>query len=200
MTEANPIPEAPTDWTGHLVDQLSTHWTLHLRPKLEGLTDDEYLWEPVDGCWSLRQRGKERTELALGSGDTVMEVAYPEPDDPPFTTIAWRLAHISVWVLGLRNMNHFGGPETGFSIANYAPSAAAALAQLDEAVAHWLAGVAELSPDRLHEPVGEAEGPFAEHPYASLVLHVNREVIHHGAEVLVLRDLHAHRQGDADGR
>ena len=54
-------------------------------------------------------------------------------------------------------------------------------------------GVAELSLDDLARPVGPAEGPFAEHPYAELVLHINREVIHHGAEILLLRDLYRAR-------
>ena len=30
---------------------------------------------------------------------------------------------------------------------------------------------------------------------AALVLHINRELIHHGAEVALLRDLYAHRAG-----
>ena len=51
----------------------------------------------------------------------------------------------------------------------------------------WL-GQADLA-----RPVGEAEGPFAEHPYAELVLHINREAIHHLAEVLLLRDLYRNR-------
>jgi hypothetical protein len=29
---------------------------------------------------------------------------------------------------------------------------------------------------------------------AELVLHINREVIHHGAEIALLRDLYAHRR------
>jgi hypothetical protein len=28
---------------------------------------------------------------------------------------------------------------------------------------------------------------------ATLILHINREVIHHGAEIALLRDLYAHR-------
>ncbi|WP_460777513.1 hypothetical protein [Nocardiopsis nanhaiensis] len=39
-------------------------------------------------------------------------------------------------------------------------------------------------------PVGEAEGEWAAYPMATLVLHVNREIIHHGAETALLRDLH----------
>jgi hypothetical protein len=39
-------------------------------------------------------------------------------------------------------------------------------------------------------PVGEAEGEYAALPYAALVLHINREAIHHMAEVALLRDLY----------
>jgi hypothetical protein len=201
MSVVDAIPEPPSDWNDHLVEQLADHWTRHLRPGLQGLTDEEYFWEPTPGAWSLRPRGTERTELALGSGEMVMEGAYPEPHDPPLTTIAWRLAHIAVWVLGIRNANHFAGPETGslFSTAEYAPTASTALAQLDEAIERWFDGVRSLGVDRLSEPVGEAEGPYAAHPYAALVLHVNREVIHHGAEILLLRQLYGQRSDRHDG-
>ncbi len=42
-------------------------------------------------------------------------------------------------------------------------------------------------------PCGPAEGPFAEYPMAILVLHINRETLHHGAEIALLRDLYANR-------
>jgi hypothetical protein len=37
---------------------------------------------------------------------------------------------------------------------------------------------------------GEAEGPYAELSYLALILHINREAIHHTAEILLLRDLY----------
>ena len=46
--------DAVIDWTGELLDQLDGHWTHQLRPRLDGLTDQEYLWEPVPGCWNVR--------------------------------------------------------------------------------------------------------------------------------------------------
>jgi hypothetical protein len=42
----------------------------------------------------------------------------------------------------------------------------------------------------LAKPVGPAEGAYAESPMAELVLHISREAIHHGAEILLLRDLY----------
>ena len=45
----------------------------------------------------------------------------------------------------------------------------------------------------LTRPCGPAEGPFAAEPMATLVLHINREMLHHGAEVPLLRNLYANR-------
>ena len=76
---------------------------------------------------------------------------------------------------------------------HYAGTAAQALQQLDEAYAAWLAGVTSLDDAGLARPCGPAEGPFAEYPMARLVLHINREALHHGAEIALLRDLYANR-------
>jgi hypothetical protein len=40
---------------------------------------------------------------------------------------------------------------------------------------------------------GEFVIDFAEYPMATLVLDVNREALHHGAEIALLRDLYANR-------
>ena len=42
------------DWTDQLVDQLDLHWRTQLRPRLDGLTDDEYFWEAAQPAWSVR--------------------------------------------------------------------------------------------------------------------------------------------------
>jgi hypothetical protein len=174
-----------------LVDQLDFHWTHQLRPRLDGLTDVEYFAEPVAGCWSVRPRGASTAAVQAGSGDFVIEFDYDEPDPPPVTTIAWRLGHLIVGVLGSRNAAHFGGPPVDYPSFRYAGTAAEALGQLDAAYDVWTAGVRALGVDGLHRPCGPAEGPFAERSLAELVLHINREVIHHGAEIAVLRDLWA---------
>ena len=64
--------------------------------------------------------------------------------------------------------------------------------QLGDAYAAWTAGVRGLGADGLLRLCGPAEGPFSEYPMAALVLHINREVIHHAAEVALLRDLYLH--------
>jgi hypothetical protein len=179
------------DWNHLLLDQLTWHWDSFVRPRIDTLTDDEYFWEPAAGCWSVRPRGT--SAAAVGSGEFTIDYASPEPDPPPVTTIAWRLGHLIVGVFGGRNASHFGGPPIGYDDFAYAGSAREALRQLDEVYATWVDGVRGLGADGLARPCGPAEGPYAEHPLAALVLHINREALHHGAEVLLLRDLYRAR-------
>lgn len=179
-------------WNPLLREQLSWHWSHQLRQRLEGLTDDEYFWEPVPDCWNVRPRGTGTAPVQAGSGAMTIDFAFPPPDPPPVTTISWRLGHVIVGVLAMRNASHFGGEPTDYQSFEYAPTAAAALAQLDAEYAAWLAGVESLGEDGLSRPCGEAEGPYGDMPMATLVLHINREVIHHLSEVCLLRDLYLH--------
>jgi DinB family protein len=178
------------DWNAMLVEQLDWLWQNQARPRLEGLTDAEYFWEPVPGGWSVRPRGGADDGDLHGSGDFGLQFSYPPPEPPPVTTIAWRLAHITVGVLGMRSASHFGGPAMTWDSFPYAGSAAEALAQLESAYRNWIFGVRALGADGLARPCGPAEGPYAASPLAELVLHINREVIHHGAEIALLRDLY----------
>jgi hypothetical protein len=189
MKDANSetVPMTPADL---LSDQLRWHWDNHLRPHLEGLSDDEYFWEPVPGCWSLRPRAESTSAMAAGSGDLVADFAVPEPSPAPVTTIAWRIGHLLVGVFGMRNASHFGGPPIDYMTVDWPTSAAAALERLDAAYDLWMSSISDLDRDALARPIGEAEGPWAELPMAALILHIHREVIHHGAEILLLRDLY----------
>jgi hypothetical protein len=180
-------------WNETLLDQVDFHYRVMFRPRVEGLTDPEYLWEPVPGCWSIRPRGTSTSPAPIGAGDLQRDDAPDDPDPAPVTTIAWRMAHLTVECLSMRTMNHFGGPAAHWETWEYTDHADQALAQLDAAYDAWSAGVRNLGEEGLARPVGPAEGPFAESPYADLVLHINRELIHHGAEICLLRDLYAHR-------
>ncbi|TYK42811.1 DinB family protein [Actinomadura decatromicini] len=179
-------------WNPRLRDQLTWHWSRQLRPRLDGLTNEEYFWEPVPGCWSVRPRETGDAPVQGGPGAMAIDFAVPEPDPPPFTTIAWRLGHVIVGVLAMRNAAHFGRASTDYNSFEYATTASTALAQLDTEYARWLTGVESLDETGLERPCGEAEGPYADRPLAALVLHINRELIHHLAEVCLLRDLYLH--------
>jgi hypothetical protein len=181
------------DWNATLLDQLRGHWSDILRPKLDGLTDEELLWEPVAGMWSVRRPGESSAPVQAGSGGWLADWAWPEPDPPPVTTIAWRVGHLVIGVFGSRNHSHFGGPQIDYEHTEWWGRADAALAALDAGYERWIDGVRSLGEEGLERPVGPAEGPYAEVPYAGLVLHIHREVIHHGAEILLLRDLYRER-------
>lgn len=175
------------DWNTVLADQLGRHWQHQLRPRLDGLTDAEYFWEPVAGaCWNVRARAQ---GTGPGAGAYTIDFAFPQPVPPLVTTIAWRLAHIIVGCLGMRNAAHFGGPPVDYQTHEYAGTAAQALGQLDDGYAAWMNGVRALGADGLRRPCGPAE-PYPDASLAELVLHIHREVIHHGAEISLLRDLY----------
>jgi len=168
-----------TSVTTQLAEQLDFHWTHQLRPRLDGLTDDEYFWQPVPDCWTVHPDGS-------------IDFSFPAPEPEPFTTIAWRLAHVIVGVFAMRNYSHFGGPQADYQTWPYATDAATAVRQLDEQYRKWIDGVRNLSDDDLWRACGPAEGPYADYPFTALVLHINREAIHHGAEIACIRDLYAH--------
>ena len=171
------------DVTDELIDQLDLHWRTQLRPRLEGLTDDEYFWQPVPDCWTVHPDGR-------------VDFAYPPPQPEPFTTIAWRTAHLIVGVLAMRSHAHFQGPPADYASWPYATDATTAIAQLDTEYHRWVTGVRSLDAAALTRPCGPAEGPYGERPMMTLVLHITREMIHHGAEIACIRDLYAHTPHD----
>lgn len=177
------------DWNAELRAQLETHWSSQLRPRLDGLTDEEYFWEPTPGGWNVRRRPPAPTD-DVDASEFVVDFAMPPPDPPPVTTIAWRLGHLIVVVLGMRAMPRFGGPPVDFTSFPYAGTAEGALAQLDEAYQVWTDGVRALGTDGLATPAGPADTPLADWSTAGIVLHVHRELLHHGAEIALLRDLY----------
>jgi hypothetical protein len=177
------------DWNGELVDQLESHWRYRLRPRLGGLTDDEYFWQPVPDCWTISRHGASSAPVSLGAGDFTWD--FGEPQDPePVTTIAWRLAHLIVVLAGM-NGTHFDGPPTDIATFDYAGTAKEALHQLDDAHRTWVKGVRSLGEAGLARPQGPTVPPeFADAPMARKVLYTSVEVFHHGAEICLLRDLY----------
>ena len=182
------------DWGRLLVGQLEFYWDVHLWPRLEGLTDEEYFWEPVEGCWSLRRGADGRWRL-----DGVWPEASPPPSPAPVTTIAWRLVHVGATCLANRASAFFGdgGVPAGADMfdprhvpADLPGDAEAALAFLERSYRRWHVGIAGLDEEGLRRPLGPRGGPYAEDPMAELVAHISREVMHHGAEIALLRDLY----------
>jgi hypothetical protein len=171
---------------GSLITAFDYVWA-RLTGRLAGLTDQEYFWEPVAGCWSLRQGDDGRWRLDGGGG------GGPAPDPAPVTTIAWRLGHLGGMALGGFANRRFGDGTLTTEQIDFPPQTAAVPGFLDEHYQAWRTGIAALSPAEWAAPLGPSWGPYAQDNTVDLALHVLDEVIHHGAETALLRDLYAHR-------
>lgn len=150
-----------------------------IRSRVEGLTDEEFFWEPVPGCWTVR--ADERGHWAADYPD------FPHPDPPPFTTIAWRLVHVSE----CKVMYHeyaFGPAELTFPDINSAHTAASAIAQLEEGHALLVRDLANLDDADLRRPVLTNWGE--QWPAWKIFWTMISHDLHHGGEIGALRDLY----------
>lgn len=114
------------------------------------------------------------------------------------TTIAWRMVHLGGFCLGNR-ANAFFGADPDADLTMFDPSlvpmplpgtAAEAITYLEQAYTAWHDGVAALGDEDLARPLGPRGAQFADDPMAALVLHLSRELMHHGGEICLLRDLY----------
>ncbi|HZT95322.1 MAG TPA: DinB family protein [Chloroflexota bacterium] len=152
--------------------------------RLRGLSDDEYLWKPVPACWTI---------VESDEGYRKEWEQRPDGAPEPVTTIAWRLCHISLDVLGGFTVSVRSGQPPEPASPGCAANAAGALDLLGTAYGEWRAALAAVDEDRLWRELGPSWGPFGSDSTADLVLHVFDEFIHHSAEVALLRDLYRSR-------
>jgi len=153
--------------------------------RVEGIDQDEFQWEPVPGCWTVR-RTDDGSWIVDGGGG-----AAPQPDPPPVTTIAWRAAHVGR-CLNLFTERLFGrppgssGPEPSGDVADLPAFAAACYRS-------WRAAVDSARDDWWWQSLGPAWEPYADDNHVDVALHVLDEVVHHTAEIALLRDLYPRR-------
>ncbi|MEU4659171.1 DinB family protein [Streptomyces sp. NPDC023723] len=74
-----------------LLDQFD-HARELARVRLTGLGDEEYRWEPVPGCWSLRRRGEAVTPRAFGPGEWVLDLGAPDIPAGEYAEVARQVA------------------------------------------------------------------------------------------------------------
>lgn len=168
--------------------QVRSAW-LDARRVLEGLTEDEYLWEPASPCWSVRTRAS--AGRGWGAGEFVCEDAWPPPDPLPATTIAWRVVHLAAWTDIYRGFA-FEGTRPDLNQADVPGDGAAGVAWLLRAQDELLAAVDGLTDESVFEPHPVYWG--ASIPAVRIVTSMLTEHVHHLAEVGTLRDL---RRGHA---
>ena len=166
-----------------------------MRVEVAPLTDNEYLWEPVPDCWSIRPRSAgpgPRATILIGAGEWGRDSApSPHPWPPPFTTIAWRLGHLSE-MLSLRADHMTGSHSLTRNGYRFRGDAGGGIEAFEAGADAWravllAAGEADL------DAVGHSTYPYgsdAEDPFIDTVWWMNQELLHHGAEIALLRDLY----------
>jgi hypothetical protein len=152
-----------------------------------GMPDAEYLWEPSPACWTVRPDADGRWSA---------DWQDPEPEPAPLTTIAWRCWHIAVDCLDGYSARLFEATGSGLSGRSFVGTWVEARRALESSWSVFRAGVAGWGDAALFDRLGPAWGPYAQHGNLDLALHAQREVVHHGAEIALLRDLYrAQRRG-----
>lgn len=159
---------------------LSDYAWQRLIDRLEGLTDAEYFWEPAPASWTIRPGT---------NGMWTCDFLWPPPDPPPITTIAWRLAHITV------NENRFRAwlgldPDPGRPKRTIPATAEGARQTVETTRAERQEDLMRVTDADLWEKIGVVGGPYAAGTRISWVLHTVDELIHHSAEIALLRDLY----------
>ena len=140
-----------------VLDLLDHAWA-RLNKRMDGLSDDEWAWRPID------------TDAKV--------------------TIRWRLAHIAGFLSEPRNWAWLGSTARPRAKGISAHSATEALGAAAAAYASFRASISTIGAD-LGSPIGPAAGQFADATRRSFVLHIADELIHHGAEAALIRDLYA---------
>nr|WP_168518309.1 DinB family protein [Streptomyces sp. S1D4-11]QIZ02211.1 DinB family protein [Streptomyces sp. S1D4-11] len=159
------------------------------------MTGEEYFWEPVPGCWSVRRRADgpgPRATLLVSTGDWGRDAApYPHPWPPPFTTIAWRLSHLSE-MLTLRADHTDGSHALTRDVSPVSGDVAGAVAAFDTGATAWRKALLSVD-DAALDTVGYCTYPHgsdADEPFIDIAWWVNQELLHHGAEIALIRDLY----------
>jgi DinB superfamily len=151
-----------------------------VRDRLEGLTEEEYFWEPVPGSWTLRR---------LPDGRWDADYAEPDPEPSPFTTIAWRINHIA----SCKVMYHeyaFGPRRLTFPDLPVPSTVHEALTMLDEGQRLLIADVQALEDPDLAKPTLTNWGE--EWPAWRIFWTMVHHDLWHGGEIGALRDLYRH--------
>jgi hypothetical protein len=172
-----------------------------------GLTDDELMWEPTDGAWSVRPVAESRTATPFVTGsweadfDAGLVTAAVEGNTvEPMTSIAWLFWHVGSMPGRAAELDFLGGEHTAASgwtspyieahpIFTSAGEAVSAMRTGWRALDTALRGATD---EHLERPTAfwGYGGPGPMGTGAQIVASILNEVSHHGTQIGVLRDLY----------
>jgi hypothetical protein len=185
-----------TDRLGVLIEQLTDGVELS-RLRIDGVTDDEFLWAPAPGAFTIHARSLQGSPDQYGPGDVVLD--HDRSGDPfsggRISTIAWRVGHLTSayagrweWTFGARTTD----PDV---VVDFSPSAEVMFTRLWAEIDRWVAALEALTTEQLDVP-GYGQYPHGldpQLPFIGIIRWMNRETIHHLAEIALLRDLYSAR-------
>lgn len=154
-----------------------------LLERLDGLTDEEYLWEPSANVWTVRPGD-------AGSRPDVY--GWPPNSEPaPPRTIAWSMGHLGS--TGFLRADYLDGEHrlTGGDL-EWPRTAVEGVRFLRDGFAQWRGMLQSKTDDDL-DTVGRSAFPHGLDPTLPLldiVWWMNRELIFHSGEIWLMRDLY----------
>ena len=165
-----------------LLAQLDDVWG-RVQDNLAGLTADEFAWSPSENVWHLTQKNGHRT----------IPYSWVPPQPAPFTTIAWRMAHMAVnKVLVLDHA--FGARQARLAALDLPGDVDGMMAYLRECHLPFRAQVERLADDDLatlrYTEWGEQR--TTERIITSTILHD----VEHSAQIATVRELVRHLEKD----
>jgi hypothetical protein len=177
-----------------------------------GLTDEELLWEPMPGCWTVRplEAIQSPTPFVVGTWAAEFDVdltmaAIEGKAIEPLTSIGWLFWHVGSQPGRAAQLDFLGGDHTADSgwtspyIASH-PIFTTAEEAVGAMRAGWRALDAALqssSDEQLAQPVRfwGYGGPGPMGTGAQVIASILNEVSHHCTQMGVLRDLYRLRSG-----
>lgn len=155
-----------------------------LRERIDGVDDHEWRWEPAPRSWTVRRV------------DDGWRRDREDEYDPVGTvrTIAWLAGHLAE--MGLLRADYTDGEHdlTPSGLCTRWPGTADdGVAFMFDGLGRWRATLSRMSDEDL-DTVGRSQMPWGldpSLPLLDIVWWVNREVIHHAAEIAYVGDLYA---------
>jgi hypothetical protein len=161
-----------------------------LTERLDGLTDEEYLWEPAPEVWTVR-RGPDGRPKPDVEGWAPTGAAGTPP-----RTLAWSIGHLGAG--GFERADYLVGSHSlqpGDLV--WPMTATEGVRFMLDGLAAWRNGLADMT-DKDLDTVGRSAFPHGLDPTLPLidiVWWLNKELVFHSAEIWYARDLYAAMRG-----
>ena len=158
-----------------------------LLARLDGLTDEELIWEPAASVLTVRRH-------ADGTTGTDARGLPPDARVQPPRTLAWSLGHLGSGML-VREDSLVGSHALDDDDVAWPVTSTEAVELLRNGVSAWRAGLDQMTDADL-DTIGRSAYPRGldpELPLLDVVWWVHKELLEHAAEIWYVRDLYAAR-------